>query len=223
MDADIVTWQLKVDNDVNGWLSPEMLPGTDGSYTDATGTYTSAVGTYQEVFDVGAVIPSCRVVVTPTMEVIDGDPVASCKIETSLDGTDYTVAAEDGYVGITDRFQYVRVTLKWTNGGVAIKNLHLQCAIKKRQDFGSVYVKADDNGDGWETDPMQMGKQVNFNVDFIDVEEPIHVYISDNATGKTPVVIFRGETKSPTYFRVVVFDVNGNRTDGLVQWRAQGV
>ena len=223
VDADAVTWQLKVDNDFNGWLSPEMLPGTDGSYTDATGTYTSAVGTYQEVFDVGAVIPSCRVVVTPTMEVIDGEPVASCKIETSLDGTDYTVAAEDGYVGITDRFQYVRVTLKWTNGGVAIKNLHLQCAIKKRQDFGSVYVKADDNGDGWETDPMQMGKQVNFNVDFIDVEEPIHVYISDNATGKTPVVIFRGETKSPTYFRVVVFDVNGNRTDGLVQWRVQGV
>jgi hypothetical protein len=223
VDADAITWQLKTDNNFNGWLSPEMLPGTDGGYTDTTGTYTSAVGTYTEIFDVGTDIPSCRVVVTPTIEVIDGDPVASCRIETSLDGTEYTMAAEDGYVGITDRFRYVRVTLKWSGGGVAVKNLHLQCAIKKRQDFGSVYVRADDNGEGWEDDPMQMGKQVNFNVDFIDVEEPIHVFISDNATGKTPVVIFKGENKAPTYFRVVVFDVNGKRTDGLVQWRAQGV
>lgn len=70
---------------------------------------------------------------------------------------------------------------------------------------------------------MLMGKQVDFNVDFLDVEEPIHVFMADSSTGKTPIVIFRGEDKEPTGFRVVVYDVNGQRADGLVQWRAQGV
>lgn len=222
-DAASVTWQAKVDNAFYGYLSPYMSPAADGTYTDATGTYSDTQGYYQEIFDVGAVIPSCRVIVTPTTETIDGDPVATCRIETSTDQTEWAVASEDGYVGITDAFRYVRVTMTWTRGAVAVRNLHLQASIKKKQDFGSVYVRADDNAAGWEEDPMLMGKQVDFNVDFLDVEEPIHVFMADSSTGKTPIVIFRGEDKEPTGFRVVVYDVNGQRADGLVQWRAQGV
>lgn len=207
IDATAVTWQVKIDNGYYGYLSPMY----------------SGIGSYTEVMDVGAEIPSCRIVVTPTQEVIEGDPITSCKIESSRDNQTWETCAEDGYVGISDAFRYIRISMTWKNGGVDVKNLHVQCAIKKKQDFGTVNVKATDNGTGYETDNMLIGKEVLFNLDFIDVEEPIHVYIEDSSTGKTPIVIFKGENKSPTSFRVAVFDKNGVRCDGTVQWRAQGV
>lgn len=202
-----LTWQQKVTGGYEYYNSPYI--GT---------------GTYVETVNVGTIIPSSKITVTVSRTVLEGSPNLTCKIETSLNNSAWTVAAANAFETYATNFQYVRYTFTVAGGLLQIRNIHYRLNIKRKTDFGTVSVAASDNGAGYPGDPMQIGKQVLFNTSFTDVNgAPVCTIVNnDSASPLTPYTVFV-DTLNPVGFRVFVLDKNGNRAAATVSWMVQGV
>lgn len=205
-DAASLTWQQKIDGNYPHWQSP---PAPSATYT--------------EIVDVGTDVPSTMITVTVSSRVLEGNPTISCKIEVSSDKKEWREMADGAFSTYATAFRYVRYTFTVTGGMLAISNINYKLDVKKLSDFGSVYSKATDNGDGFvdvDTTPMLYGTWVPFLVAFTDVQSGPMAFC--NEQDKTAYVTFE-DVLHPSGFRVYVLDKNGNRTSGQVSWSAFGV
>ena len=205
-DAASLTWQQKIDGNYPHWQSP---PAPSATYT--------------EIVDVGTDVPSTMITVTVSSRVLEGSPTISCKIEVSSDKKEWREMADGAFSTYATAFRYVRYTFTVTGGMLAISNINYKLDVKKLSDFGSVYSKATDNGDGFvdvDTTPMLYGTWVPFLVAFTDVQSGPMAFC--NEQDKTAYVTFE-DVLHPAGFRVYVLDKNGNRTSGQVSWSAFGV
>jgi hypothetical protein len=106
------------------------------------------------------------------------------------------------------------VTLDFSSSGgndlLLVDSLTTRLDVKIRRDSETVTANSGDSG----------GTTVNFNVAFIDVRA-----INGTAQGTTPanVVIDFTDAPNPTSFKVLVFDLAGNRITRDVRWEASGV
>lgn len=206
--ADTLTWQQKINGGYPVWQSPSVSPAT-----------------YTEIVDVGTLVPATSITVTTTSRVLEGSPILSCKIEVKGESEDdpWREMADGSFFTFATSFRYVRYTFTVTGGMLLLSSINYRLDVKKLSDFGSVYSKSTDNGDGFvdeDTTPMLYGTWVPFSVSFTDVQSGPMAFCNDQ--DKTAYVVFEDILK-PKGFRVFVLDKNGNRTSGQVSWSAHGV
>ena len=208
--ADALTWQAKADGGMEYAVSP-----------------AEARGVYSEVIDVNTLIPSTKIVVTVSQDVLEGSPSMTCKIEVSEDGKAWRVAMENGLEVYEKNFRFIRVTFTWSGGLVSVGNINVRCDVKRKTDFGKAYCAANDNGEGWvsqQATPMLTGTWIPFNVDFVDVESlPKPNIVNDTSEGGLTAYTVFEDIHEPAGFRVFVLDKNGNRASAIVDWAAYGV
>ena len=206
--ADTLTWQQKIDGGYPAWQSPLVSPAT-----------------YIEIVDVGTLVPATSITVTTTSRILEGSPILSCKIEVKGESEDdpWREMADGSFFTYATSFRYVRYTFTVTGGMLLLSSINYRLDVKKLSDFGSVYSKSTDNGDGFvdeDTTPMLYGTWVPFSVSFTDVQSGPMAFC--NEKDGTAYVVFEDVLK-PKGFRVFVLDKNGNRTSGQVSWSAHGV
>lgn len=208
--ADALTWQEKVEGGMGYAVSP-----------------AESVGSYVETINVGALIPSTKIVVTVSQAVLEGAASLACKIEVSEDGLTWRTAMENGLEVYEKSFQFIRVTFTWSGGLVSVSNINVRCDVKRKTDFGKAFCAADDNGEGWvsqQETPMLTGTWIPFNASFVDVESlPRPNVVNDTSEGGLTAYTVFEDVYEPTGFRVFVLDKNGNRASATVDWAAYGV
>lgn len=206
-DPAALTWQQKVDAGYGYYNSP---------YLDTA--------VYQEIVDVGTLIPSSKISVTVTKAVLEGTPKLSCKIEASQNNITWFLLSDNAFEVYATAFRYVRYTFTITNGLLQIKNINYNLNIKRKADFGNVFCAANDNGPGYPTDSEQIGTQVHFTVDFVDVSGTPQCVVVGNSPDNplTAYTVFKDELNAKN-FRIFVMDKNGQRASATVSWTAQGV
>lgn len=190
-----VSWQAKIGAGFDSWLSPAL-----------------ASGSYVEVVDAGTVIPSSLVKVEVTQSALEGRPEMTCRIEVSEDGAGWRVMAEDATSAFAANFRYVRVTLVWTGGMVAVSRIYFDFSVKRKTDFGQAYCRADDAD----------GTEIFFNVAFAEVQSLPKPNVRNDEDGLTAFTRFEGGL-TPRSFFCYVKDKNGQRVSATVDWLAGGV
>lgn len=205
--GDDLTWQQKVDAGLDYYMSPEL-----------------ADARYVEVVDVGTRVPSTKISVTMTRNVLAGNPAVRCMIESSPDGVDWTLLTDNGFSVYATSFQFVRYTFVISGGLLEVKNINYSLNIKRKTDFGTAQCKATDNGPGWPADEDQAGTEIFFNADFMDINGAPQAQVLHQSADNPlrPLVSFK-DILNPKSFRVAVFDKDGKRADADVSWQAYGV
>lgn len=206
--ADTLTWQQKINGGYPVWQSP---PASSATYT--------------EIVDIGTLVPATSITVTVTSSVLEGSPILSCKIEVKGESEDdpWREMADGSFFTYATSFRYVRYTFTITGGMLLLSGINYRLDVEKLSDFGSVYSKSTDNGEGFvdeDTTPMLYGTWVPFSVSFTDVQSGPMAFC--NEQDRTAYVVLEDILK-PKGFRVFVLDKNGNRTSGQVSWSAHGV
>jgi hypothetical protein len=161
--------------------------------------------TYVETFDYGTVLSSSVVTITPTTEVIAGNPTLKCDIEyRATTGDPWTLASNTLQV-YAQSFRYVRFTLTL----LVVRDINLRLNTRIKNDAGS--------GTALSTDVA--GTPVSFGVTFIDVAS-----ISVTPMTTTPVIAVYdfSDVPNPTQFKVYLFDQSGNRVTAPFSWAARG-
>jgi predicted phage tail protein len=195
----------------NNWNSPnDQINAGYPIY----GEPTLVNGSYEEIIDYGATLAATNVTVTPTTQVIAGNPSTSITIScsnTSGSGpwTDYPNTSQ---VYLTN-FRWIKVCLTVNSEDnvslIEVSSLEIKLDVKLKNDAGTALAVASDTG----------GTNVSFNVAFVDVTS-----INVTPQGSTPVTALYEFIASayPTNFQIFLFDANGNRVAGTVSWSAKG-
>lgn len=195
--AEDVTWQGKADAGYEHWLSPPV-----------------GVGEYVEVVDAGVLVPSTKITVDVTQTAQEGEPVMTCRIEVSADGTEWREVTDNGTMGFATSFRFVRFSFTWTGGLVAVSRIFYSLNVRRKTDFGQALCRAEDEG----------GTEIFYNVTFTEVQSlPRPNVVNDTSEGGLTAYTTREEGLNPVSFRCFVKDKEGNRVTATVDWLAGGV
>lgn len=195
--------------DNNAWTTPQnQIDAGFPIYAQPS----PANGWYQDEYDCGTVIPSSRIEVTATTDIVAGDPAVSVQIETRASTGDSWTVFDPGQDRVyATNFRYIRVTLSVsTDDGTdlaRIRNLQTVVSTKLKSDQGTVEVTANPTS-------------VSFNKSFIDIDS-IVATLKGTTSGQSVIYDFV-DVPNPTGFDLYVFDSSGNPTTGTVSWQARG-
>lgn len=204
-------------------------------------------GIYEETINVGTIIPTSKITITPIKTTMEGNPIIKCFITTSQDGETWEEWSESFQVYAIN-FQYVKYRIEVTDGIVAFHNINYKLDMQRKQDFLTTMVYASDcysevvyfededenpilGEDGYpmidhensvRKDNSEMGTWVPFNIKFTDVEVPISAEPVDKATGLNPMVVFE-DVVNPQGFYLSLWSKKGEPMNGKIQWFALGV
>lgn len=174
----------------------------------------SGNASYQEEFDYGAVLASSLITITPTVETIAGNATIAVDIEARAStGDAWTTVATGTNQGFASNFRYIRFTLRMVKDSrddlLAVSRINIRLNSKLKTDSGQGTANSADS----------TGTQVNFNVDFVDVQS-----ISVQAVGTTAryAIYDFVDVPYPTNFKVYLYDTDGNRVSGNFTWNARG-
>ena len=207
------TWEAHFTS--RGWSTPQNQIDAGFAYY-AMPTPTTA--SYVEEIDYGTVISNSKITATLTTTVVTGETNITQRM------ISYKQAAGDpwtDYVGTevyVTNFRYVKLTyafaatLNYPQGGddlLRIDSLNVRLDVKIRNDAGTGNAVSTDSG----------GTVVNFTVPFVDVEG-----LSVTPSGTTPRIAIYDfvDAPNPTSFKVLLFDLSGNRVSGPFSWTARG-
>jgi predicted phage tail protein len=110
-------------------------------------------------------------------------------------------------------FRYLQVQYDFASSGgddlLRVDSLNVRLDVKIRNDAGTGNAVSTDSG----------GTVVNFTVPFVDVEG-----LSVTPSGTTPRIAIYDfvDAPNPTSFKVLLFDLSGNRVSGPFSWTARG-
>lgn len=201
------TWQSKVNADNDSvWMSPAY-----------------STGSYEETVDVSVVVPSSKITISATYDVLDGTPTVRYFISRSKNGTVWTDFEEESSL-YADDFRHVKYRIEVSGGIVSISNINMKLDVQRKSDFGTSRAFREDcvDSNGALLPASSIGTWVNFSLNFSDVETPISVTPVLKETGQNAFVVFN-DTYNPTGFRIALFDKQGNPITGDVMWEAHGV
>jgi hypothetical protein len=169
-------------------------------------------GFYEEVIDYGTILPSSKITVGLSGQVISGNPVVVVTISTSDDNINFTDYPDTTSIFATNfRYFKIKVDVSSTDNDDLYKITGIEVILdaKLKNDAGTVTADASDAG----------GTQVDFNIAFLDITA-----LEATPRGTTPItaVIDFADVPNPTGFKVFLFDGSGNRVSGDVSWSAKG-
>ena len=211
------TWQQHFANRSWATIQDQINAGYPLYFQPST---SGGVGTYDETIDYGTLITQGTTIsVTPTYTVLRGS--VTCTIDLFVKAN-----AGDAWIQFTGQssiyatnFRYIRFRINFTAGSggdnlIQVTSINTKMAIKRRNDNGTGYANASDVG----------GTTVNFTPNtFIDVES-IDVTAAVPAGGQPRIALYDFvDTPNPTSFKVLLYDLNGNRVSGSFSWSAKGV
>lgn len=203
------TWQQHFQS--RGWATPQAQ--VNAGYT----RYFQPSGTasyYEEVIDYGTTLPATTISSTPTMQVLLGavtvTPTISVKKLASDPWTNYPGQSQI----VANDFRYVKVRLDFAASGgddlIEISSLNVKLATKLKNDGGDGMAVATDAG----------GTTVNFTIPFIDVSS---ITVTPKGTTARIGIYDFTDTPYPTSFKVLLYDIIGNRLSGPFSWSAKGI
>lgn len=201
------TWEYHFTS--NNWDSPQdQIDAGFPIYSQPS----PQTGTYTDTYDCGTVIPSSRIDVAASTDVIAGDPELSVTIEVRASTGDSWETFEAGQARVyATNFRYVRVTVEVTTDDgtdlLRLRSLQTVVSTKLKSDQGTVTVSSNPTA-------------VDFNTQFIDVDS-IVATLKGTTSGQSVIYDFV-DAPNPTGFELYVFDENGNPTTGTVSWQARG-
>lgn len=168
---------------------------------------------YQQEFDIGTVIGSCVVSVTPSMDFVAGDPSYQVNIEVKeLIGDPWTLYTNTDKIYVTN-VQYLRITIIANDDSsddiLQMNSLYVSTGLKLQDDAGSGTAAAGD----------PTGTTVTFNKSFIDI---VSITVTPLSTTARLAVYDFDDVPDPTAFSVYLFDSSGNRVSGDFSWTARG-
>lgn len=173
-----------------------------------------ATAQYEEIIDYGTALPPTVITTTLNREVVAGVVSVTAQISYKLNAVDPWI---DGAAGaesvLAPAFRYVRVRYSFTATGgddlIRITGLNIKLSVKLKTDSGTGTASAADAS----------GTLVTFGVAFVDVDG---IVVTPLASAARFAVVNFTDTPYPTGFRVLLFDVNGNRVSGGFGWSARG-
>jgi len=204
MIDNVETWEQHFTS--RGWDSPQDQ--IDAGYPLYAEPF-AATASYEETFDYEAILPSSRVTVTITKEVVQGSLSENCTISVSTDGTTWTDYS--GYSVYATNFRYVKIKLDYsgTNASSIITDLNVKLDAKKKRISGMIQCNAADAG----------GTALDITGEFSDVTS---ITGTPQGTTAANVVIDFNDVPNPTTVNFLVFDNNGNRLDRQISYSIEG-
>ena len=168
---------------------------------------------YEEEIDYGTILAGTKISATLSFQALTGivtvTPTISVKQQAGDPWTDYPNFSS---VFATD-FRFIKIRYDFTSPGnddlITITGLNIRLDVKLKSDAGNVVANAADVG----------GTTVNFNVQFVDVES---ITVTPSGTSPRLAIYDFVDAPYPTSFKVLLFDLNGNRASGTVGWAAKG-
>lgn len=192
---------------VNNWTTAQEQ--VDAGYLLYAQPFATT-SSYEEVFDYGTVLPSTTVTVTLDYERVG---VGGFQIDISIseDGTNYTTYTDISKVTASN-FRYVKVKVSFigsVNDAFIINTMEVKLDSK---------IKSD-NGKGTSLLSDTTGTTVYFNKSFVDV---VNITITPIGTTRKTFVCDFEDVPNPTFFKVYIYDMNGNRITSDFTWSAEG-
>jgi hypothetical protein len=201
--------------DTNSWTTPQaqVTAGFD-PYLEPS----LASGSYQQVFDAtgaAADMNSTFITFNYTGEILDGDPVVTPRIEIATNAAPTTwVSLGDVSQAFASNFRYVRVRLTVGSSGgddlYKLSSVKLQLALKTEIDSGKNLI----------ADFVTGVCTVYFNRDFVDVTS---ITVTPLSTARREWAVEFVDEANPEFFKVRMWDSNGNLTATDFTWQATGV
>lgn len=192
---------------VNSWSSAqEQVNAGYLLYAQPFATTSS----YEEIFDYGTVLPSTTVTVTLDYERV-GAGGFQIDVSISEDGTNYTTYNDTSKVTASN-FRYVKVKVSFigsVNDAFIINTMEVKLDSK---------IKSD-NGKGTSSSSDTTGTTVYFNKSFVDV---VNITITPIGTTRKTFACDFEDLPNPTFFKVYIYDMNGNRITSDFTWSAEG-
>lgn len=165
---------------------------------------------YEEIFDYGTILPATTVTVTlDYLSVNNGD--FEINISISEDGITWSEHTNISKLSATNfRYVKVKVILVGTNKDTLVINiLEVKLDSKILRDSGKSIASISDTS----------GTIVTFNKNFIDIT---NITVTPLGTTRKEFVCDFEDVPNPTYFKVLIFDTNGNRINSDFTWSAEG-
>lgn len=165
---------------------------------------------YEEVFDYGTVLASTTVTAILDYERI-GNGGFQIDISISEDNTNWTLYSNSSKV-TTSNFRYVKVKVSFigsVNDAFIVNTMEVKLDSKIKSDNGKTTAKDSD----------VHGTIVNFNKSFVDV---VNISITPLGTTLKNFICDFTDVPNPTYFKVYIYDMNGNRITSDFTWSAEG-
>lgn len=180
----------------------------------------AAAGVYDETIDYGTLVTQGTTIsVTPTYTVLRGSVTFTIDLFVKANIGDAWIQFTGQSSIYATNFRYVRFRINFTSGSggdnlIQVTSINTKMAIKRRNDNGTGYAVSTDVG----------GTVVNFTPGtFIDVES-IDVTAAVPAGGQPRIALYDFvDVPNPTSFKVLLYDLNGNRVSGSFSWSAKGV
>lgn len=175
---------------------------------------TGLASSYEETFDYGTVLASSLITITPTIELALGSAALTVDIDVKAAAGDaWTSLTVGNPQGFATNFRYVRFTLRVSGDTkddlLVVSQLNVRLNTKTKSASGNGTANAADAG----------GTTVNFGADFIDVQS---ISVTPLSTTARFAVYDFVDVPYPTSFKVLMYDVNGNRVSGNFSWSARG-
>lgn len=168
---------------------------------------------YVEAYDYGTILSASTINITPTYQVLAGNPTLACDIEYRATTSNSWTKVTDVFQVYTMNFRYVRFTLRLVSDTrddlIKVTGINLRINTKLKNDAGSA--------NGAAADPT--GTWVSFNVPFVDVAS---LNVQPKSTTPIIAVYDFNDIPNPTGFAVYLFDKNGNRVSAPFSWTARG-
>lgn len=165
---------------------------------------------YEELFDYGTVLASTTVTAILDYERI-GNGGFQIDISISEDNTNWTLYSNSSKV-TTSNFRYVKVKVSFigsVNDAFIVNTMEVKLDSKIKSDNGKTTANISDVN----------GTIVNFNKSFVDV---VNITITPLGTTRKTFVCDFTDVPNPTYFKVYIYDMNGNRITSDFTWSAEG-
>ena len=177
-------------------------------------------GSYDETIDYGTVVNlGTTLTVTPSYEILRGSVNFTIDIfvkENLLDPWTEYLGQSSVY---TVNFRYVRFRINFTSAPgydnlIKFSNINVKMAVKRKSESGSQDANAADVGGT----VVLLTPGLFLDIDSIDVSPAVPV------GGQPRIAMYDFlDTPSPTQFKVLLYDLNGNRVSGAFSWSAKGV
>ncbi len=192
---------------VNNWSSAQEQ--VNAGYLLYAQPFTTT-SYYEEVFDYGTVLASTTVTAILDYERI-GNGGFQIDISISEDNTNWTLYSDSSKV-TTSNFRYVKVKVSFVgsvNDAFVVNTLEVKLDSKIKSDNGKTVANASDEN----------GTIVNFNKSFVDV---VNISITPLGTTLKNFICDFIDVPNPAFFKVYIYDMNGNRITSDFTWSAEG-
>jgi len=175
---------------------------------------SEAAGSYYEYHDIGKIITSATISITPVYTVLSGSLTSTCFIEWSSNGTTWVNGGDNLLQVQATSLRYVRLTYTVTSDGgddlIRFDRIHVVVGTATVNEFGALTLSASDVS----------GTPYTCNKSFLDIISAVAT--ANNSSNIKTINTIISDGVSPQIVYVQAWDSSNNRTSGTVSLNIGG-